>query len=93
MPRVMARTYAAVVPLYGACGLLGYYAYGDFANANINVNFPPNGPNLASILVQMVQELYFLYSTNLVLHLAVELHQYSNWTHFAFCSARTLKQA
>jgi len=72
-PRVMRLTYAAVLPLYWGCGLLGYYAYGDFANANININFPPNGPNFASIGVQMVQELYFLYSTNLVLMLAIEL--------------------
>ena len=57
----------------GHCVCSGYYAYGDFANANLNLNFPRNGPNLASIGVQMLQELYFLYSTNLVLMLAIEL--------------------
>ena len=72
-PKVMRLTYAAVLPLYFACGLLGYAAYGDFANANINLNFPANPANQASILVQMVQEVYFLLSTNLVLMLAVEL--------------------
>ena len=64
----------AVLPLYFVCGLLGYAAYGDFANANINVNFPPNAANRASILVQMAQEVYFLLSTNLVVMLAIELH-------------------
>jgi len=72
-PRVMRNTYAEVIPLYWACGLLGYYAYGESANANINANFPPNLPNFASIAVQMVQQVYFLYSTNLVLMLAIEL--------------------
>ena len=38
------------------CGMLGYAAYGDFAKANINVNFPDNLANQASIAVQMVQE-------------------------------------
>lgn len=71
--RVLRLTYAAVLPLYFACGLLGYAAYGDFANANINANFPPNLANHASILVQMAQEVYFLLSTNLVIMLAVEL--------------------
>ena len=61
--RVLRLTYAAVLPLYFACGLLGYAAYGDFANANINVNFPDNLANQASIVVQMVQEVRFLRST------------------------------
>ena len=53
----------AVLPLYFVCGLLGYAAYGDFANANINVNFPDNLANQASIVVQMVQEVRLLRST------------------------------
>jgi hypothetical protein len=61
-PRVLRLTYAAVLPLYFACGMLGYAAYGDFANANINVNFPDNLANQASIVVQMVQEVGFLRS-------------------------------
>ena len=61
--RVLRLTYAAVLPLYFACGLLGYAAYGDFANANINVNFPDNLANQASIVVQMVQEVRLLRST------------------------------
>ena len=61
-PRVLRLTYAAVLPLYFACGMLGYAAYGDFANANINVNFPDNLANQASIVVQMVQEVRFLRS-------------------------------
>jgi len=61
-PRVLRLTYAAVLPLYFACGVLGYAAYGDFANANINVNFPDNLANQASIVVQMVQEVGFLRS-------------------------------
>ena len=39
-PRVMAITYGFTLPLYWMCGLLGYYAYGDFSKANINLNFP-----------------------------------------------------
>lgn len=72
-PQVMRVSYGFTVPLYLVCGLLGYAAYGDYSRANINLNFPANGANFASIAVQLVQELYFVFSTNLVLHLAVEL--------------------
>ena len=55
-PAVMAATYAACVPLYVVCGLVGYYAYGDAAKANINLNFPDDAANRLSIAVQAVQE-------------------------------------
>jgi len=54
-PQVMAWTYAVATPLYWACGVLGYYAYGDYSLANINLNFPRNGPNTLSIVVQLVR--------------------------------------
>jgi len=70
---VMRWTYGIAMPLYWACGIVGYYAYGDFAMANINLNFPRNGANLFSIALQAVQEIYFVLSSNLVLLLAVEI--------------------
>ena len=71
--QVMHYTYAVALPLYWGCGLLGYYAYGDFAQANINLNFPLNGANTMSVAVQVVQELYFILSSNLVMMLSIEL--------------------
>lgn len=53
--RVMQLTYAAVIPLYFSVGLLGYGAYGDFAQANINLNFPQNLMNMLSLGVQLIQ--------------------------------------
>ena len=44
-PTVMRITYATCMPLYWACGILGYYAYGDYSLANINLNFPDNAAN------------------------------------------------
>ena len=71
--RVMSLTYSAVIPLYWACGILGYGAYGDFAKANINLNFPHNRLNMVSLAIQIVQELFFVLESNLVLLLAIEL--------------------
>ena len=72
-PRVMAITYATTIPLYWLCGVLGYYAYGDFSRANINLNFPNNAANQLSIGVQAAQELFFVLDSNLVVMLAIEL--------------------
>jgi proton-coupled amino acid transporter len=72
-PSVMAWTYAATVPLYWLCGLLGYYAYGDFSKANINLNFPDNPANKLSIAVQALQEFFFILDSDLVVMLAMEL--------------------
>jgi hypothetical protein len=69
----MRITYAACIPSYWLCGLLGYYAYGDFSLANINLNFPDNAANRLSIAVQAVQELFFVLDSNLVVLLAIEL--------------------
>ena len=71
--QVMAATYATCIPLYLLCGILGYYAYGDASLANINVNFPRNAANWASIAVQCVQEVFFVLESNLVVVLALEL--------------------
>eukprot|EP00322_Chrysochromulina_rotalis_P006000 CAMPEP_0115829824 /NCGR_PEP_ID=MMETSP0287-20121206/1298_1 /TAXON_ID=412157 /ORGANISM="Chrysochromulina rotalis, Strain UIO044" /LENGTH=281 /DNA_ID=CAMNT_0003283103 /DNA_START=84 /DNA_END=929 /DNA_ORIENTATION=- len=70
---VMTAVYAVCTPLYLLAGLLGYYAYGDAAMANINVNFPRNAANAASIAVQCVQEVFFVLESNLVVLLALEL--------------------
>ena len=72
-PKVMRHTYALVVPSYWACGVLGYLAYGDYSLANINLNFPRNAPNAISIAVQIVQEVYFVLTSNLVMLLHIEL--------------------
>lgn len=72
-PRVMAITYSFTLPLYWMCGLLGYYAYGNFANANVNLNFPDNFANRLSVAVQAMQELFFVLDSDLVVMLAIEL--------------------
>jgi len=64
-PSVMNWTYGVAIPLYWACGIVGYYAYGDFSWSNINLNFPRNAANTASIGVQVVQEVYFILVGNL----------------------------
>ena len=61
------------VPLYWLCGLVGYYAYGDFSQANINLNFPDNAANKLSIAVQAAQEFFFILDSDLVVMLAIEL--------------------
>jgi hypothetical protein len=39
-PIVMKWTYGIIVPMYLACCFVGYYAYGGYAQANLNLNFP-----------------------------------------------------
>jgi len=70
---VMRWIYAIVTPLYLAMGLLGYYAYGRNAQANLNANYPNNIPNQASIIFQSFQEVYYILASGLVLVLQVEL--------------------
>ena len=66
-------TYAITVPLYWFCGIFGYAAYGNFALANINLNFPDNLMNKLSIGVQALQEFFFVLDSDLVVMLAIEL--------------------
>ena len=47
-------SYSIILPMYFLCAGLGFYAYGTFANANINVNFPDNTMNIMSIVVQLI---------------------------------------
>jgi amino acid permease len=71
-PTVMHWTYGLVLPLYWVCGVLGYYAYGDYSLANINLNFPKNNANLASISVQLVRKRNPLFTAlNCLQHSAV----------------------
>ncbi len=70
--RCLGWTYGLVVPMHAACAYLGYYAYGDFAQANINLNFPNNAINRLSIVMQLCLCYYLAYFTNLVLLLQVE---------------------
>ena len=70
---VMAWTYAVVAPLYVYCGILGYAAYGDASMTNINQNAPRNLANQLSIMVQAVQEIFYVLTPNLVVMLALEL--------------------
>ena len=72
-PWVMVVTYAAVVPLYLACGLLGFIAYGTFANANINLNWPNNSANKLSIVANMRNVAFTMLISQLVQVLQVEL--------------------
>jgi len=71
-PSVMNWTYSIMIPMYFLCSLLGYYAYGDFSNANINLNFPSNHINTVSIIVQLVFTYYCIFCTSLVIMLQVE---------------------
>eukprot|EP00242_Pyramimonas_sp_CCMP2087_P015591 CAMPEP_0198202528 /NCGR_PEP_ID=MMETSP1445-20131203/5701_1 /TAXON_ID=36898 /ORGANISM="Pyramimonas sp., Strain CCMP2087" /LENGTH=561 /DNA_ID=CAMNT_0043873495 /DNA_START=248 /DNA_END=1933 /DNA_ORIENTATION=- len=72
-PIVMNWTYGIIVPMYLACSFVGYYAYGGYAQANLNLNFPDNWINTFSLLVQLPSCLYLIYFTNLVLVLQIEL--------------------
>ena len=54
-PSVMNWTYGVAIPLYWACGIVGYYAYGDFSWSNINLNFPDSAANRISIGVTGVE--------------------------------------
>eukprot|EP00967_Tisochrysis_lutea_P141178 scaffold259025_cov34-Tisochrysis_lutea.AAC.3 len=59
-PSVMHWTYGLTMPLYWLCGALGYFAYGDYSLANINLNFPRNPANTLSIVVQLVRTFHVL---------------------------------
>mmetsp|Transcript_1587 Transcript_1587/g.5516 ORF Transcript_1587/g.5516 Transcript_1587/m.5516 type:complete len:729 (+) Transcript_1587:142-2328(+) len=72
-PLVMHVTYLFVLPLYLVSGLVGFYAYGTFANANINVNWPDNPANKVSILANMLNFGYTLIISTLLQVLQVEI--------------------
>ena len=72
-PSVMRWSYAIMAPCYLACMCLGYYAYGDFAQANINLNFPNNWVNTVSIALQLLQCYYLIFYTNVVLVMGLEM--------------------
>ena len=55
------------MPLYSLFGYLGYFAYGNFAKADLNLNFPKNFVNMFSIAVSLIQELYLVFFNNIVL--------------------------
>ena len=69
----MNWSYAIMAPCYMACMCLGYYAYGDFAQANINLNFPNNWVNTVSIALQLLQCYYLIFYTNVVLVMGLEM--------------------
>ena len=73
-PRVMRWCYGVMTPLYLACGAVGYRAYGGFAKANVNLNFPDNRLNAASLVLQILQTYYLVFYTNVVMTIAVERH-------------------
>ena len=52
---------------------LGYYAYGSFVNANVNLNFPNNGVNVFSLVTQLLQCYYLVFYTNVVLVMGLEM--------------------
>jgi len=75
-PRVIRWTYVLCVGMYVLCAYLGYYAYGSAARANLNLNFPLDGINTFSIIVQLVVTYYCIYVTSLVMLLHVEEHAF-----------------
>lgn len=73
---VMPWTYAIIVPMYMSTSVLGFYVWGggqSGANANINVNFPPNTANTVSIVVQFLLTYYLIFFTSLCLALNLEI--------------------
>ena len=46
---------------------------GDFAQANINLNFPNNWVNTVSITLQLLQCYYLIFYTNVVLVMGLEM--------------------
>lgn len=71
--KVLKWTYAVVMIQYIVCGYLGFYAYGSSVNANINLSWPYNQLNVASIIVQLVVCYYLVYLTNAVLMMNIEI--------------------
>ena len=70
--KYLGWTYGLVVPVHAVCAYLGYYAYGDSAQANTNLNFPDNSMNRLLIIMQLCLCYYLAYFTNLVLLIQVE---------------------
>lgn len=71
-PKVLATSYTIIVPMYVLCSVVGYYSYGAFSQANINLNFPNNDANILSIVVQLVFTYYCIFVTSLVVMLSLE---------------------
>jgi len=71
-PKVLGTSYIIVVPMYVLCSVVGYYSYGSFSQANINLNFPDNDGNTVSIIVQLVFTYYCIFVTSLVVMLSLE---------------------
>jgi solute carrier family 36 (proton-coupled amino acid transporter) len=72
-PKVMYWSYGIILPMYFLCAFMGFFAYGTFANANINVNFPDNTMNHISIVVQLIFTYYCIFSSSLVVMLYIEV--------------------
>lgn len=72
-PEVMRWTYGTMVPTYFLCMCVGYYAYGDFAQSNINRNFPRGVGNVMSMGTQLAYTFYLIFYTNIVNMMRVEM--------------------
>lgn len=70
---VLKWTYGFVMATYVICGYLGYWAYGQAVNANVNLSWPENPMNIVSISIQLVVCYYCVYLTNAVLMLNIEM--------------------
>ena len=73
-PKVLNITYGTMVPIYLLVMYWGYKAYGDFAKGNINLNFPHNGANIVSMLMQSVQCYYGVFFTSITLMMRIETY-------------------
>ena len=69
---VLKLTYAFVGVTYAICAYLGYWAYGEAVQANINLSWPANPMNVVSISIQLAVCYYCVYLTNAVLVLNIE---------------------
>ena len=66
--------YLTMIPIDLLVMYWGYKAYGDFAKGNINLNFPHNGANIVSMLMQSVQCYYGVFFTSITLMMRIETY-------------------
>ena len=70
--KVINWTYGVIMVQYIVCGYLGFYAYGSFVDANINLMWPYDAWNITSIVLQLAVGYYRVFLGNAVLMLNTE---------------------
>ena len=70
--KVINWTYGVIMVQYIVCGYLGFYAYGSFVDANINLMWPYDAWNITSIVLQLLNCYYGVFIGNIGLMLNTE---------------------